>query len=60
MSHFIHPASIPVILTNTETGVVTKYPSVNTAARAINADQPTVSRALKNGYKVRKHSVTRA
>ena len=60
MTKFIHPACIPVILTNLETGETARYPSVNTAAKAINADQPTLSRALKQGYKVRNHRVTRA
>jgi hypothetical protein len=60
MTNFVHPASTPVILTNTVTGETSRYPSINKAAKALDADQPSLSRAIKHGYKVRKHSVTRA
>lgn len=60
MRSFIHPASIPVLVTNTVTGDQKQYPSVNKAAQALKTDQPTVSRALKHGYRVYKHTIIRA
>ena len=56
-SSFIHPACIAVVLTNSETSESQRFPSINQAAKYLKADQPSVSRALKNGYKVHGHSV---
>ncbi len=59
MKNNIHPASMAVVLTNTKTGAQTKHASINKAASYIGAAQTTLSRALKNGYKVYGYSIAK-